>query len=167
MRFKGLAEANTKSFEDAARKRRAGLDELVLRVQEEPEYLLDTHIAKGFTDADLAILPLIRDALIRSHREGVRRGSQGWWEDQTGLTRLGYDPRDINKEMLIWSGAKDTFVRPAEQDALHRLIPHAILVRDPEGAHFTTYSSHVMSNVLRWCVAGTLPSEWSDMVVQK
>jgi len=135
-------------------------------MQEEPEYLLDTHIAKGLTDADRAILPLVRDALIKSHKEGVRQGSQGWWDDQTGLTAWGYDPRENRTETLIWSGAKDTFVRPAEQEALHRLMPHARLVRDPEGAHFTTYSPPVMAAVLHWCVTGILPKKWQAMIVQ-
>jgi len=49
---------------------------------------------------------------------------------------MGYDPRGNRIETFIWSGAKDTFVRPAEQDALHKLMPQATLVRDPEGAHF-------------------------------
>ncbi len=47
-------------------------------MQEESQYLLDTHIAKGLTNADRAVLSLARDALIKSHKEGARQSSRGW-----------------------------------------------------------------------------------------
>jgi len=54
-------------------------------MQEESQYLLDTHIAKGLTNAGRAVLSLAIDALIKSHKEGVRQSSQGWWDDQPAL----------------------------------------------------------------------------------
>ncbi len=130
---------------------RAGLDEA------RKEQLATT--ASGLADlwapflspADAASLTDdLAEYTIRTNREALAPGSQGWWDDSYGLIRpWGFELADISVPVLLLHGRQDKFVPFAHGQWLATHIPGAEARLLEDDGHLTLLK-HRVSEVHHW-----------------
>ncbi len=88
--------------------------------------------------------PDVRKLLADSFRESVRAGPKGPTHDVILYSRpWGFDLEEIQKEVHLWYGQKDTIVPQAMGRCLSKEIPGARLTLYPEEGHFSLVISRL------------------------
>lgn len=76
------------------------------------------------------------DLIAIQLRAGLRRGVDGWVDDDIGMTRpWGFDVADIRVQVLLTYGRHDTLVPAAHGDWLAAHIPHALTRVNEDTGH--------------------------------
>lgn len=77
------------------------------------------------------------DAIAKGHREGLRQGGVGWFDDVIALHEpWGFNVCDIRALTILWHGCEDLFSSVAHTRWLADQIPNAQLEENPRAGHF-------------------------------
>lgn len=123
---KGILGANRESIIAQYRERAARISE----DSSEHIHILDDLIAPDLTETDRAVTDHIvfRRLLSQSYLEGIRNGEYGMADDAIAFAQpWGFDVRQIQVPVAIWSGTEDRFTPYAHAVALAQGIPGATL----------------------------------------
>jgi len=86
----------------------------------------------------------LADYVIRSFREALARGTEGWWEDQCAQTGAwGFDLASISVPVLVVQGRQDRFVPFGHGQWLAAHIPGAEAWLREDDGHWTPYAYRV------------------------
>jgi pimeloyl-ACP methyl ester carboxylesterase len=95
-------------------------------------------------DREVLRRPDVRKLLANAFREAVRTGPGGPIRDIILYSRpWGFDLKEVQKEVCLWYGEKDTIVPPAMGRYLSQRIPRTRLTLYPEDGHFSLIVSRL------------------------
>jgi len=141
--YQGMADSNVHGFtEPASDQAIRDITELVERIQQDPGYLIRSHLWVDLTDTDRQVVneSYMWRQLVTSYAEGLRQGAEGWIDDTIAKNNpWGFDFADIMQPVLLWQGTGDKFSPPSHTLRLKELIPHAIVQMEPDKAHFSAF----------------------------
>ena len=132
---------------------RAGLDEAREGVLAMTASSLAAEWASFLPPADAAVLTgELAEFTIRTQREALAAGSQGWRDDSYGLIRpWGFDLAGISIPVLLLHGRQDKFVPLAHGQWLATHIPGVEARMLDDDGHLTL-QEHRVSDVHGWLI---------------
>jgi pimeloyl-ACP methyl ester carboxylesterase len=151
--YTGMSESNVQAYTTAEQKPHLvgpSLDARSRDIREDPRRLI-ANLRRELTHSDLRVVrdSGVRRMLERNYEEGLRHNAGGWIDDTLALSmRWGFDPADIDGQVLLWHGEDDVFSPVEHTRWLAQQIPHAQVRIEPGAAHFAALS--ILPAVLAW-----------------
>jgi pimeloyl-ACP methyl ester carboxylesterase len=151
--FADMTESNVDAYQavrDDGGAVMARLRPIADRIRANPAQLV-TSLYDELTQSDRRIVADagIRRQLIENYAEAVRNSADGWFDDLHAFaTSWGFEPGGIERPIMLWHGAEDTFSPVGHSRWLGDHIPFSFVIVERGSAHFGALN--VMPDMLRW-----------------
>jgi pimeloyl-ACP methyl ester carboxylesterase len=145
--YAGMGQANVDDFklyfsDPAAARAKADADREGILARSADD--LTDEMGSLLTPTDAAVLTgELAEYFVRTAKDGLGLGSEGWWEDNCLGEPWGFDPADISIPVLLMHGREDMFVPFGHGEWLAKHIPGVEARLFDHDGHLTLFQNRI------------------------